>query len=180
MSKRLVALRYVKALAKIAEDSGNLIEVQRELTDITNKARNNADLKQLIFYPLLIPKKKAATMDAVLTAMGISTIVSRFFYVLAEANRLDLIYELSSVFDEVVNEKMGIVEASVQTAQPMLVSQMEALTEVLVSRTGKKIKLNWQQDNSLIGGLKVQVGSIVYDASVQGQLSLFKANLLLV
>ena len=106
MSKRLVALRYVKALAKIAEDAGNLMEVQRELTDITNKANGNVDLKQLIFHPLLTPKKKAVTMDAVLAAMGISKIVRRFFCVLTEASRLDLIYELSSVFDEVVKCKL--------------------------------------------------------------------------
>ena len=47
-----------------------------------------------------------------------------------------------------------------------------------VKRTGKTIRLAWHQDTSLLGGVKVQVGSTVLDASLQGQLRQLKAQLL--
>ena len=48
----------------------------------------------------------------------------------------------------------------------------------IVKRTGKTIRLTWHQDATLLGGVKVQVGSTVLDASLQGQLRQLKTQLL--
>ena len=178
MSKRLVALRYAKALAGIAQDQDTLLRTRDELAAVTALVRGNADLERLAFYPLLAPAVKARALDAVLAAAGIGATVRRFFGVVAGAARLDLVYELSAAFDELVDERMGVVEASVRTAQPLSAAQTEALTRALARRTGKTVKLRWRQDPSILGGVKAQVGSTVYDASIQGQLRLLKARLL--
>jgi F-type H+-transporting ATPase subunit delta len=178
VSNRLVARRYAKALAGIAEDQGNLVQVQQELTAVTALVRGNADLERLAFYPLLAPSQKAKALDAVLEAEGVSATMRRFFGVVAGAARLNLIYELATAFDQLVDERLGVVEASVQTAQPLSAHQSEALTAALARRTGKTIKLKWRQDPSLLGGIKAQIGSTVYDASLKGQLRLLQARLL--
>jgi len=178
VSKRLVALRYAKALAGIAQDQDTLLRTRDELAAVTALVRGNADLERLAFYPLLAPAVKARALDAVLAAAGIGATVRRFFGVVAGAARLDLVYELSAAFDELVDERMGVVEASVRTAQPLSAAQTEALTRALARRTGKTVKLQWRQDPSILGGVKAQVGSTVYDASIQGQLRLLKARLL--
>ena len=79
MSNRLVARRYAKALAGIAEDQGTLVQVQQELTAVAALVRGNADLERLAFYPLLAPSQKAAALDAVLAAEGVSDTLRRFF-----------------------------------------------------------------------------------------------------
>ena len=178
MSNRLVALRYAKALAGIAEDQGSLAQVQQELAAVTALVRGNADLERLAFYPLLGPAQKAAALDAVLAAAGTSETLRRFFGVVARAARLNLIYDLSSAFDELVDERMGVVQASVQTAQPLSETQSQALTAALGRRTGKTVKLAWRLDPSMLGGIKAQVGSTVYDATLKGQLGQLKARLL--
>ena len=178
MSNRLVARRYAKALAGIAADQGSLQQTQRELSAVAALVRGNADLERLAFYPLLAPSQKAAALDAVLAAAGIGQTLRRFFDVVAHAARLGLIYELSSAFDELVDERMGVVQAAVQTAQPLSGPQSATLAATLGRRTGKTVKLNWRQDAALLGGVKVQVGSTVYDASLQGQLRQLKARLL--
>ena len=178
MSKRLIARRYAKALAGIAEDSGSLLDVQRELAAVAALVRGNPDLERLAFNPLLAPSQKARALDAILAAAGTSATVRSFFGVVAGAARLNLVYELAAAFDELVDLRMGIVEASVQTAQPLSAIQSAALQEALARRTGKTIKLNWRLEPSILGGVKAQVGSTVYDASIQGQLRLIKARLL--
>ena len=178
MSNRLVARRYAKALAGIAEDQGNLVQVQTELNAVVALVRGNADLERLAFYPLLAPALKARALDAVLAAQGVSETVRRFFGVVAAAARLNLIYELATAFDELVDERLGVVEASVQTAQPMSGPQQAALAAALGRRTGKTVKLTWRQDPSMLGGVKAQIGSTVYDASLKGQLRLLQARLL--
>jgi F-type H+-transporting ATPase subunit delta len=178
VSKRLIARRYAKALAGIAEDSGSLLDVQRELAAVAALVRGNPDLERLAFNPLLAPSQKARALDAILAAAGTSATVRSFFGVVAGAARLNLVYELAAAFDELVDLRMGIVEASVQTAQPLSAIQSAALQEALARRTGKTIKLNWRLEPSILGGVKAQVGSTVYDASIQGQLRLIKARLL--
>ena len=178
MSKRLVARRYAKALAGLIGDPEGLQQVQRELTAVAGLVRANPDLERLAFYPLLAPSQKALALDAVLASAGTSTTVRRFFGVVAAAARLDLVYDLASAFDELVDERMGVVEASVQTAQPLSAPQTVALQEALGRRTGKTVKLTWRLDPSMLGGVKAQVGSTVYDASIKGQLRLLQARLL--
>jgi len=53
-----------------------------------------------------------------------------------------------------------------------------ALQAALARRTGKTVKLTWRQDPALLGGLKAQIGSTVYDASLKGRLRLLQARLL--
>ena len=178
MSHRLVARRYAKALAGIAEDQGSLVQVQRELAAVADLVRANPDLHRLAFYPLLAPSQKAAAMDAVLAAAGVGDTLRKFFRVVASAARLDLIYNLTAAFDELVDERTGVVGATVHTAQPLSGPQRTALAAALGRRTGKTVKLDLRQDPAMLGGVKVQVGSTVYDASLQGQLRQLKARLL--
>ena len=178
MSNRLVARRYAKALADIAEGDGTLKTVQQELAKVSDLVRTSPDLERLAFYPLIPPALKAKAIDGVLTAMGVSATVRRFFQVVAQAGRLNLIHDLSTTFGEFVDERTGVVEARVQSAQAMTGPQTEALVAALARRTGKTIRLQLRQDPSILGGVKVQIGSTVYDASIQGQLRLLKAQLL--
>lgn len=178
MSNRLVARRYAKALSEIAEQEGTLVKVQEELAAVAALVRTNPDMERLAFYPLLAPAQKAKAFEAVLSTMGISETVRRFFRVVAQAARLNLVLELATAFDELVDERTGVVEAKVQSAQAMTAPQTKALLDGLARRTGKTIRLQWRQDPSILGGVKVQIGSTVYDASIQGQLRLLKAKLL--
>lgn len=178
MSNRLVARRYAKALADIAQQEGSLAAVQQELASVSALVRANPDLARLAFYPLIPPTQKAKAFEAVLSAMGASETVRRFFQVVAAAGRLNLIHDLAATFGEFVDERTGVVEARVQSAQPMTEPQTQALADALGRRTGKRIRLQWRQEPSILGGVKIQIGSTVYDASIQGQLRLLKAQLL--
>jgi F-type H+-transporting ATPase subunit delta len=171
-------MRYAKALAGMAGTQDSLVEIQRELAAVTALVRGNPDLERLAFYPLIAPARKAAALEAVLRSAGIGDTVRRFYGVVAAAARLGLVYDLSGAFDELVNERLGVVEASVQTAQPLSAAQSAALTEALARRTGKTVRLVWRQDPELLGGVKAQIGSTVYDASLRGQLGQLKTRLL--
>jgi F-type H+-transporting ATPase subunit delta len=138
----------------------------------------NADLSRLVASPLVLPTKKAEVFETILAAAKVSQTLRHFFRVVAEAGRLNLLPEIRRTFADLVDERAGIVEAHVSSAQPMSDAQTQALLASLGTRTGKTIRLSWKQDLTLLGGLKVQVGSTVLDASLQGQLRQLKTKLL--
>ncbi len=178
MSNRLVARRYAKALADLAQKEGKLAAYQEELAEISALVKASPDLTRLAFYPLLAPSRKAAAFDAILQRGGMSETVRRFFQVVAKAARLSLVFEIAEAYSELVDQASGVVEARVRSSQPLSGAQTSALTATLAQRTGKTIRFRWQPDPAILGGVKVQVGSTVYDASLQGQLRLLKAKLL--
>lgn len=178
MSNRLVARRYAKALAELAAKDGNLLKYREELEEISAAVRSNPDLTRLCFYPLLAPARKAAALDGILEKGKMSPIVRRFFQVVAQSARLNLIHDIAACYAELVDEATGVVVAQVASAQTLSDAQTQALTASLAKRTGKTVRLRWSPDPAILGGLKVQVGSTVFDASLQGQLRLLKAKLL--
>jgi F-type H+-transporting ATPase subunit delta len=178
VSNRLVARRYAKALADIAAKDGNLVKYREELAEVSSLVRANPDLTRLCFYPLLAPSRKAAAFGAVLEQGKMSPVVRTFFDVVAKAARLALVHEIAEAYADLVDERTGVVEARVLSTQTLSAAQTEALSAGLARRTGKTIRLRWQPDPTILGGLKVQVGSTVLDASLQGQLRLLKAKLL--
>jgi F-type H+-transporting ATPase subunit delta len=178
VSNLLTARRYAKALLQIGDKQGNIPQLQSELETIAAAVVANADLTRLVASPLVLPKKKAEVFETILAQAKVSETLRHFFRVVAEAGRLNLLPELRRTFASLVDERAGIVEARVSSAQPLSDAQSQALVASMGLRTGKTIRLSWQADPALIGGLKVQVGSTVLDASLQGQLRQLKNQLL--
>lgn len=178
MSNRLVARRYAKALVEIGQKQGTLTAIQQELTKVDALVRGNADLGRLVSAPLIAPSRKAEAFNQVLAAAGLGETVRRFFVVVAQAARLDLIHAIIAAFSELVDERTGILNASVASAQPLSPAQFKNLEGALSAREGKTIRLRWTQDPALLGGIKVQVGSTIFDASLLGQLRQLKTRLL--
>jgi F-type H+-transporting ATPase subunit delta len=171
-------MRYAKALMQIGEAGGNQAALQQELSRISTLVKGNADLTRLVQNPLVPPAKKSQVFDAVLSQAGASNTLRNFFKVVAQAGRLNLLADMDAAFHELVDLRAGIVEAKVSSTQPLTEGQTAALSASLAQRTGKTVRLRWTEDQSLLGGLRVQVGSTVYDASLQGQLKQLKAQLL--
>jgi F-type H+-transporting ATPase subunit delta len=178
VSSRLTARRYAKALLQIGDKQGNVPQLQQELDTVAATVAANADLTRLVASPLVLPTKKAEVFEAILAAANVSQTLRHFFRVVAEAGRLSLLPDLRRTFADLVDERAGIVEAKVASAQSLTDAQSKALTSSLAARTGKTIRLTWHQDTTLLGGVKVQVGSTVLDASLQGQLRQLKTQLL--
>ena len=178
MSSRLTARRYAKALLQIGDKQGNVPQLQQELEAVAAAVAANADLSRLVASPLVLPTKKAQVFEAILAAAKVSETLRHFFRVVAEAGRLNLLPDLRRTFGDLVDERAGIVEAKVSSAQVLSEPQVKALMASLATRTGKTIRLSWHQDTTLLGGVKVQVGSTVLDASLQGQLRQLKTQLL--
>lgn len=178
MSRMLVARRYAKVLLELGAKTNAIPAVGQELDRIATLVAENPDLARLSTSPLVTPRKKAVAFDAVLASANASELLRRFFHVVAEAGRLDCTAAIRQAFHELADDRAGIVEAKVASAQPLSDAQAQALSQALAKRTGKTIRLAFHQDPTLIGGLRVQVGSTVLDASLRGKLAQIKQQLL--
>jgi len=178
LSQLLIAHRYAKALLQIGIKENSLLDLHGGLSSIIGLVESNPDLERLCLHPLIPPSRKAAVFDEILRAAGAGETIRRFFVVVAKAARLDLIYRLGDAFSDLFDDHMGILTAEVTSAQPLTEDQWRALGESFARRTGKRMKFTQRHDPGLLGGLKVQVGSTIYDASLRGRLDLLRGRLL--
>ena len=178
MSRLLIAQRYAKALLQIGQKQNNIPSMRQELYSIVGLVKSQPDLERLCMHPLIPPSRKAAVLDEILQKAGASGTIRRFFIVVAKAARLNLVFELAISFSDLVDKYQGVLPALVTSAQPLSENQMKTLTESFSKRTGKQMRFRTEQDPSLLGGLKIQVGSTIYDASLQGRLRMLRARLL--
>ena len=93
-----------------------------------------------------------------------------FVQLLVENGRLSVIGEVQTLYEQLKSEDEGVVDALIASAYPLEDQELEKIVALLAKRYDKKISPTVDVDADLIGGIKVQVGDKVWDASVRGRL----------
>ena len=82
-----------------------------------------------------------------------------------------------SFFHQLLNERIGVVQAEVTLAKALDKATQDRLVSRLETLTGKKVVLQFQADPSLLGGVITRIGDTIYDGSIRQQLELIKVRL---
>lgn len=170
INKKNLAQKYAAALFDDAE-AGKLLDVVcGELQALVRLENDSPEFAELLKTPLLNAKVRLDAVEAVADKLNVSPLMHNFLGVLAQNGRLSLLNEIESAFSRLYDDFKGILNVRVTTAVPMDDDQTRHLTEVLASVYEKQIRLNPTVDENLIGGLTVQIGTVMADLSVQTQL----------
>jgi F-type H+-transporting ATPase subunit delta len=133
--------------------------------------------RQILENPTLSAENRKQLLGKIGDALALDTPIRNFLGLLIDRNRLDLLEEIVSTYEALLDEKLGIVKARVTTALELDANQREQIAARLHTLTGKKVRMETVVDPSLIGGLVAQVGSTIYDGSIRQQLQTFKNGL---
>jgi len=177
MSIQTVARRYASALADVVLERGEAKEVQKELQQWEDLLRSSANLQEVFRNPTIALDKKRAVLNKLLERAKPRATTANFLKVLLQNQRVTELPEINRKFADTLDERAGMVAATVTTARPVPDNVQQSLQEKLIALTRRKVRLNFQQDPELIGGLVTRVGSTVYDGSVRSQLQQIKERM---
>ena len=93
-----------------------------------------------------------------------------FMLLLVESKRVEVLPEVSELFEQLKTQHEGVLEAKVASAFKMTDQQLKDLVVGLESKFKRKIEAKVNVNPELIGGVKVEIGDEVFDASVRGKL----------
>jgi F-type H+-transporting ATPase subunit delta len=93
-----------------------------------------------------------------------------FLRVLLKNQRLSQLRDIAARYSQVLDERAGMLAGSVTTARPISEDLKKTLQETLSAATGHTVRLTFETDETIIGGLVARIGSTVYDGSVQSHL----------
>ena len=177
MSVQAVARRYALALADVLSEQGNGGEVQRELQAWNEMLQANASLREVFANPTIPLEQKRGLLKRLLEATRPTTTTANFLKVLLQNQRLTELSEINLKLTQVLDERAGLVAATVTTARPVPDSTRSDLKTTLTKLTGKNVRIDFTTDPNLIGGVVTRIGSTVYDGSVRSQLQQMKEKM---
>ena len=177
MSVQMIARRYSSALADVILERGEAKEVQHELQQWEEVLQSNAALQEVFRNPTIALDQKRAVLSKLIDRAKPRPTTTNFLKVLLQNQRLTEISEINQKLAEILDERAGMVAATVTTARPVPGDIQRNLEQRLTAVTQKKVRLNFQQDPDLIGGLVARIGSTVFDGSVRNQLQQIKERM---
>lgn len=172
-----VAERYAAALADVAVERKNSETIRQNLAMFVEAFSSIADLRNALESPALNAEVKRKVIAEVAGKMGLDVAVRNFIYLVVDHRRTEILPEIEQAFLSELNERLGIVDAEVTSAQELNDDEKRHLNTVLEQRTGKKVQARFQIDPALLGGALVRLGSTIYDGSVRDQLKRLREQL---
>ena len=123
-------------------------------------------------YALGDPRLAAGEADELLASLleDISGQEKALLAMLRENGKLQLMPEISELFNELRDASEGVIEAIVVSAFELQDDQVAALAGMLKKELDRDVTIKASVDPSIIGGVIIRAGDIVIDGSVAGKL----------
>jgi F-type H+-transporting ATPase subunit delta len=172
------AARYARALADVVM-SGRVPadQVSAQLGDFISTLDESADLRQALFNPALTADVRVRVIDALAPRLDLGREVRNFLAVLLRHERMSAIQEIVAEYRAEIDRRRGISEVEVISARRLDTDERYQMEQQVARLAGTQVRARFREDNGLIGGAVVKIGSTIYDGSVRGRLDRIKQEL---
>jgi F-type H+-transporting ATPase subunit delta len=170
----LAARRYAQAAFELAQRDNN-VDVWASALDAMAEFMNEADVKRVLENTRTAQATKLQLISAGLG--DLATMPMNLARLLVRKGRTSLAADIAMAFKELVEEQRGIVHARATTAVPIGDAERAVLTTRIREHTGKNVVLETLVDPALIGGVIVQIGDQLIDASTRARLQALRDSL---
>ena len=167
MSQNLTLARpYARAAFALAQEGGRSADWSRALAFATRVAAD-PQAQALLAHPQL----SSADAVALVAVDGADDTFMRLLSLLADNRRLPLLADITALFEQQRAEANRVVKAQVTSASALPASELATIKAALQKRFGRDVEIETAVDTSLIGGAVIDVGDVVIDGSLKGQLA---------
>ena len=164
------AERYSLALFELSEENNLLSQIEDQSSSILNLIDQSEDFSNLIKDPTTSQEDLLKVINTISENNKFESLFKNFLSFLIQKRRFFFIERILKSFIEICSRKRGELKAELKSAKELSNEEIAKITEELTKNFSSKIKLNYKHDESLIGGLVVQVGSTMVDTSIKNKL----------
>lgn len=166
---RSLGRTYAEALSGVIEDDTEAARAGEELSALAEIIRHTPGAVDLLSAPTLRREDRLALVERIVGGR-VATPVRSLLDVMAVNQRLGLLPAVAEAYEDVLDERAGRVEVVVRSAVALDETQRRTLEENLSADLHARAVVRNIVDASVLGGVVVEVGDRVYDASVAGRL----------
>ena len=159
---------YAEALFVVGRDKGTLDTLQQQLSQFADEVDRNRELQVFFFSPYLSTAEKQEGIERAIT--GAEPELVNFLELLVDKHRMTEVFRIRREFDELwkhENRRLDVTVTSAVELDPAVVGKIGQEVE---RQTGERVDLSSRVDGEILGGIVLQVGNMVLDASIRSRL----------
>ena len=166
--------RYAQALFDLATDEKSVAAVEADLKSLKKMRTESKDFRTLLASPAFSAGDKAKALSALAAKGKFHGTTKKFLGLLAANGRVAILPEVIAGFEALSAKRRGVVSAHVTTAISLTAAQAKGVSAALRTALGQDPEIETRVDPSILGGIKVRVGSRLFDASLRSKLDSLK------
>jgi F-type H+-transporting ATPase subunit delta len=163
-----VARVYAEALFEAGKDKGKLDSLQSQLAQFADAVDGNRDLQVFLFSPYLSSQEKKDGLGRAIS--GAEPELTNFLELLVEKGRMPEVFRIRRELDELWKQENKRIDVTVTSAVELDEAVVRKIGTEVERQTGEQVELSSKVDDSILGGIVLQVGNMVLDASIRSRL----------
>ena len=170
--------RYSRALFEVSRDSGDLDKVENDIKNFKLIYDKNSEVKNFIKDPSQTITEQNKLVNLISDKLNFSKNVQKFLLLLIEKRRIFFVNKIIESFLRLCSQKRGEIKASLISSKELSQTELNDISTDLSKSMGSTLKFDYKVDKELIGGLKLQLGSIMIDTSIRNKLKKYEQAML--
>ena len=169
-----IARVYAEALFDASKEDGKLDVVREQLGEFADALESSDELQLYFFSPYFSSAEKSEGLGKAIE--GAEPELLNFLELLCEKHRMPVIFRIRRKLEQLwaqENKRLGVTVTSAVELDPTVV---EKIGEEIEKQTGQTVELESRVDDGILGGLVLQVGNMVMDASLRNRLEKLRKN----
>ncbi|MEX2105751.1 MAG: ATP synthase F1 subunit delta [Solirubrobacterales bacterium] len=159
---------YAEALFEVAKGKGKLDPVRDQLGQFADAVDRDRDLQVFFFSPYFSSSEKSAGAKRAIT--GAEPEFINFLELLIEKQRMTEVFRIRRQFEELWKHENRRIDVTVTSAVELDPAVVSRIGEEIQRQTGEEVDLASRVDADILGGVVLQVGNMVLDASIRNRL----------
>ncbi len=170
--------RYALALFGLAKENSELEAVEKNVRNLNMVYENNKDLENFVTNPTRSFEEHFQVINKLKELMNFSSIFVKFLSILVVKRRIFFLKKILISYLKLNLKNKGELNATLISSKKLSPEELKNLSEELSKTLNSNVSLNYSVDENLIGGLKIQIGSLMIDTSIRNSLKKYENSML--
>ena len=170
--------RYARALFEVANESSELDKIENSLNEFLSIYDSSFEFVSFLKNPTQSKKNQLEAINIISKELSFSKILNNFMLLLVEKKRIFFVKKIIKNFLNLCSQKKGELKASLISSKTLSNEELNEISSQFSQSVGSKIKFEYSVDKSLIGGIKIQLGSLMVDTSIKNKLRKYEQLML--
>jgi F-type H+-transporting ATPase subunit delta len=163
-----IAQVYARSLFEVARERGRLDEVREQLGQFSEALSSNRELQVFFFSPYFSTQEKADGLGRVVE--GADELVLNTLRLLIENHRMPAVHRIRRAYDRLWEDENKLLPVQITSAVALDEAVAQRVGDEIGRQTGRRVELTTKVDERVLGGLVLQVGNQILDASIRNRL----------
>ena len=169
---------YALALYELAKENSELNKVEDGMDGIKTLLSKSSDFKEMILNPTVTKEEKNKVIIKIVDQYNFCQTLKKFLGFLTTKNRLFFLNQIIGSFLDLISSSKRELKAKLLSSKKLSKTELEKIRNELSKDFQSPIKIDYKHDPDLIGGLVIQIGSVMVDTSIKTKLRQLQKNMI--